>query len=476
MSRSVAKAFAAIVGLATLAVLIRLPLFGVPLDPDEGGYAYVAHRWAQGANPYRDPWVDRPQGLLIVFRAVTDVSYSVTAIRVAALVTGVILTLAVAACAAAIGGQRAAVIAGVMAAVVGAGSFVEGYELNGELIGSAIGTCGVALALWWAEGLLAPWALVAAGACGGFAPLVKQPLVEALVATVCVVLATKQWRQVRFVVAGAVLPLAAAAASGVQLGWHGWWFAVWRFQWALSSNLGVVDHLRDVWRGLHLVAFDLVGLAVAAAIALVATVKAPGRWPLAVWLLVALAGAASGPFQHQHYWIPVVAPMAVIAGTATASIDGHRARVLEGSLLVLAVALPVARVVRLSVDSPSQRAARVVPSDNEQRVAESDIARWVRQHVPKADSSYAFVAAADFYLRTQRQTSFPYLWYEQVTNVPGASARLRLWLAGPDAPDWLIEYQSAQPLDGSGRLATILLRRYHVVAEVDGYPILRRNS
>ena len=39
------------VGVAVLTLLVRLPLVGLPLDPDEGGYAYIARRWAAG-----EPW------------------------------------------------------------------------------------------------------------------------------------------------------------------------------------------------------------------------------------------------------------------------------------------------------------------------------------------------------------------------------------------------------------------------------------
>lgn len=53
--RSLRPALLAIGAAAILAVLIRLPLFRLPLDPDEGGYAYLASRWAAGARLYSLP-------------------------------------------------------------------------------------------------------------------------------------------------------------------------------------------------------------------------------------------------------------------------------------------------------------------------------------------------------------------------------------------------------------------------------------
>ncbi len=84
------------VGVAVLTLLVRLPLVGLPLDPDEGGYGYIARRWAAGERLYSpQAWVDRPQGLLVLFRAVTSVSYSAAAIRVAAVLVAVVLALGV---------------------------------------------------------------------------------------------------------------------------------------------------------------------------------------------------------------------------------------------------------------------------------------------------------------------------------------------------------------------------------------------
>ena len=49
---------------------MRLPFFDAPLTADEGGYAEAARLWGRGATLYRDIWVDRPQGLILVFRGV----------------------------------------------------------------------------------------------------------------------------------------------------------------------------------------------------------------------------------------------------------------------------------------------------------------------------------------------------------------------------------------------------------------------
>lgn len=466
-----------VAALSVLAMLVRRPLFGVPLDPDEGGYAYVAHRWAQGAGLYGNLWIDRPQGLMIVFRAVTDVSYTAAALRTVAVLAGVVLTLGVAAAGWAVGGRRAAIIGGTIAAVVGAGSFIEGYELGGELLGSAIGTCGVALALWWSRERLGRRWLFVAGVVCGLAPLMKQSMLDAAVALICIVIATGRYRELVVAVAGLLIAPLIAVIWGWRTGGQEWWFAVVRFQLARSSAGGMHAHLARIMHSLQGVSVDLAGLSCAAALALAFTLRSSGRWPLVAWLGAAIVCAAAGSAERPHYWVQLVAPLAVLAGAASTGVSRHGYKVLlEVTVLVLALALPLARLAQLSVASPTQRASRVVPRTNPQRLAQAAVARWIDTNTAPTDTVYAFVAEADLYLRTGRSTSFPYLWLAPVKYVPGARLRLQHWLSSGDAPDWVVVYQPPEAVDGTGPLAGILATHYRLAATVDGYQVLHRRS
>ena len=58
----------ALAAAALASFVLHLPFLTTPLSVDEGGYGYVAHWWARGADLYGDVWVDRPQGLLLLYR------------------------------------------------------------------------------------------------------------------------------------------------------------------------------------------------------------------------------------------------------------------------------------------------------------------------------------------------------------------------------------------------------------------------
>jgi hypothetical protein len=466
------------VGLAAaVCVLVRLPLMNLPLDPDEGGYALVAHRWAQGAALYSPgAWVDRPPGLMLVFRWVGDMAYSQTGLRAAAAVAAVVLTVAAASAAWALSGRRAGVVAGLLTAVVSAGAWVQGYQLNGELLAAAVGACGVAVTLWWRPGSLAvPW-LVLGGALAGAAPLMKQSGWDGLMVVLAVAAASSgRTRALPAALLGALVPLGATAAWAAVAGWDRWWYALARFQAEVSAGQPADRRFPSLWHGLVHVTPDLGLLLIAAALAAVLTWPDRRRaWPALLWPLAAAVPAATGPFGHPHYWVQVVAPAAVLAAQLVPAVRRVSAplRWVARGALAAALLAPLVGQAYLLAHSPGQRVTLL--SSDHRLAANPSVAAWLRAHSRPSDQVYALAASADLYLLADRGTTFPYLWYEPVQRVPGAPALLRSWLTSGDGPRFVVVYQRPQDVDPSGALSEVLARRYREVAKVDGYEVLER--
>ena len=111
----------AVAAAMALAVLVRAPFFGMPLTADEGGYAEVARLWSRGAGLYQGAWVDRPQGLLLVFRAMLHVDGgSAEALRALAAVAAALVVALTMVVTARLAGRIPATIAGLAMATVGA--------------------------------------------------------------------------------------------------------------------------------------------------------------------------------------------------------------------------------------------------------------------------------------------------------------------------------------------------------------------
>ena len=48
--------------------LLRIPYVSVPLERDEGEYAYIAQRSTHGEVPYRDAFDQKPPGVFLAYR------------------------------------------------------------------------------------------------------------------------------------------------------------------------------------------------------------------------------------------------------------------------------------------------------------------------------------------------------------------------------------------------------------------------
>ncbi len=134
--------------LVALAVGLRAAWFDAPLTADEGGYAEIARLWAQGGHLYGSLWVDRPQGLIIVFRALiaagitSTVGFRLVAAGLAAIV--VVLAFAVGT---KLRDRRTGALAAALVATAGASPFIESFTLSGELLASVLSTAAVLMFL-----------------------------------------------------------------------------------------------------------------------------------------------------------------------------------------------------------------------------------------------------------------------------------------------------------------------------------------
>jgi 4-amino-4-deoxy-L-arabinose transferase-like glycosyltransferase len=50
-----------------LALLLRIPIASIPLERDEGEYAYMAERWLQGEVPYKETFDQKPPGIVALY-------------------------------------------------------------------------------------------------------------------------------------------------------------------------------------------------------------------------------------------------------------------------------------------------------------------------------------------------------------------------------------------------------------------------
>lgn len=441
--------------LGVVAVLVRLPFLGT-IGPDEGGYAYVAREWARGEELYRGAWVDRPQGLLLVYRLLLSIGHTAVAVRLGAVIAGVVITLLLLVIGRRLESPPAGLIAAVVYAVVGVGPHFEGYTFNAELAAAAPATAAVAAAAMATSSRRPRAWLTLAGVLGGCAILMKQSGFDGLAVACVAALAAPSSRRERLrglavVLAGAAAPLLASAAAGWLGGWHAYWTAMAGYRLRHLSAAVRIDHLVQSLPG---AARDLAPLVLAAALAFR---RRPPTLAVA-WLVAAFVGFNLGGSYWPHYYAQLVPPLALLGGIGIARLEWRPAWVVAATAVAAPVLLFVVQLERASDRRSDTMVKYAIAYENDRRLAQ-----YVRAHTAVSDSVYAFVSRADFYFLADRKAASPYLWAKPLKGIPGAIGSLERTLAGPRRPKLVVVFQcpSSRPL--ARGLEPMLRRHYHLV-------------
>jgi 4-amino-4-deoxy-L-arabinose transferase-like glycosyltransferase len=469
----------ALAAAALASFVLHLPFLTTPLSVDEGGYGYVAQWWSRGADLYGDVWVDRPQGLLLLYRAALALpgSHNVD-IRIMAALWSSAIAIVLGLLVTDLAGRRAGAAAALLSGLLSTAPVIEGFTANGELMATLPAVTALALtARWQVRGGLR--LMFAAGLFAGAAVLVKQSGYDGgLAAGIWLVLAAwRGWRPRRealralgALALGVALIVGAAALHGAVTGFHDWWFAVADYRLSVESvATGSVSERFSLFRDSLRTAGPVVGVLVALAV--------PGVWLalrrretslLAIWLALSLTGFALGGLFHGHYYVGPLTPLCALAALTLAAVPPRLALVLGVAVLILPAykAWP-------SYTADGTRERSLASSSDSRIVTDGAVGRYLHAHTGPGDRVYALYADAGLYLASGRRSPYPYLWFLGVAHIPGALQRLRDTLAGPGAPRYIAVYQQPGTIDKQGEIGRILKRRYRQVATIQGVPIWR---
>lgn len=462
---------AALVGCAALAVLCRVPFLSVPLTQDEGGYAYVARQWASGARLYDAAWVDRPQGLALLFRLIVSVAPSTMEMRLFGALYAAACTLVLAYVIWKLYGVAAALCGALLYALFSSGPGIEGFTVNGELLATLPTVAAVAALVKARSGRRAALWLFLAGCCAGGALLVKQSAIDAAVVVVLwsPVGASgwrERWRRAALAVAGIGTMLLLSALHGALTGWQSYLNAVLldnlRYRGAEASSDTASLALTGVQWFWTADAF----LIVAAALGLLAVARVRGavpRLPLP-WLAAAALGVTLGGLYNRHYFIQLLPPLCLLAGAGLAGTVRLMRRVPLAALALLAPLAALGLTWQANaayyLDDGRAQVLQHIYTWPEYR-DQDDLVAFIQARVPPGKPIYVAYAAPELHYLTSRPSVTRYLWRRPLGELPGAyAAVLQAVDRDNDGPVCVIAAQAVSRPPGDIRMRFAIRRHY----------------
>jgi len=466
-----------VLGAVAVSVVVRARFLFTPLLADEGGTLSVARDWSSGATLYRNVWIDRPQGLIVLFRAWDALpGTGPSSIRMLAIIFGAAGIFAVASVGRSLFNPRVGALAAWFAAALTASPMIEGFASNGELLSGAFGVCGLAItAAVMTERCAQTWLLLA-GVLLGAALAVKQSAFDVLLAIAAwLVLAwLLRWRQRRRValdtalLAGGITAVVGGCAwHGSTLGWNDYWYAVAGFRLEARSALSNPE--------LDKLAISLLFIIPVLVPAFVLLVRANGivgirslsRRPHAaltlLWTLAAAFSFATGGSFHRHYFIILALPLSLLAALAAERL-GQSGR--RHAVVALAIAFAAA--------TPFIANPRLILGDVTDTNVE--LAAWISQQEAQRGPLvvYAYCADAALYPQIDQTPPYRYLWEDHVRFADGAQEGLLRLLTGPQAPDYVLRVQPLEKCDESHTLAAAIEVGYISEGKIGPVEVMRR--
>ena len=466
-----------VIGAALVSIALRARFITTPLSADEGGYLAVARAWASGKSLYTEAWVDRPQGLVVLFRIWDDLTGgSAEMIRVMAIVFGCVAVAAVAYAVFAIAGPRAGAIAAFLVAVASANARIEGFIANGELLAGAIAALGVAAACGYMfRGHRLRWLFVS-GVLAGCAMSLKQSGFDGFAAVmICLIVGglTRErrcrdvLRECAVCIAGWATVTAVLLLHGILLGFSAWWYALVGYR---VSGLNATDadwHRFGITS--RLAAPTILPLAALAVIGLIAWLPFQPRITrrtvlIPAWMCFAAAAFLAGGLFHRHYWVTLTFPFAAAGAVAIGRIKGHVAI----AIAVASLALVPSLISTERVIVQNRAAIAITAHDDPRLTIDERVARWYEDNRAPGSTLYALCASAAMYAVANAIPPYPYLWLDGVQHGKGAQAQLVQLFAGDNPPTFVARYQALPVCDPSGEVGVLLNDRYTQVEDIDG--------
>ncbi len=429
----------ALLAVAALAfVLLRLPYATLPLERDEGEYAYVAQRMLAGDVPYRDAFDQKPPGIFAVYALALGLfGESEGAIRGSLYAWTAATAVALHFAARALAGPLAAAFAVLVFAVSSTDPRMMANVANTEhfvllpmvlSLGCLLRALRDGRTRWW----------LACGALAGTACCFKQvAAVHAAYLGVAAVLVlarrprggTLAVRALAGMGAGALavlLPVALVFAARGAL--EPFLDAVIRHNIVYAGEVS----WEQGWFQLRVAAGRLApGLGVLALLAAAgAALPGRGRALLAGFAVASLAAVSIGLYFRPHYFVLALPALAVLSGVALAAaarpLLRRRAPLAAAGVaaLCLLVLAPPVLANRTFLTAPSQDAlAREIWGDNPFPEARR-IGRYIGRTSAPEDTVYVVGSEPEIFFYAGRESATRYIYFYPLLS-PFADARPR---------------------------------------------------
>jgi 4-amino-4-deoxy-L-arabinose transferase-like glycosyltransferase len=427
--------FFAFIGVCVFACLLRWPIAPVPLERDEGEYAYIAQRWWLGEVPYRDSFDQKPPGVFVAYAVIERaIGTSPAAIHWGTQ----FYTLGTLALILVVGrqlfGPTEGLLAALFAAFMTADLCVLGQSANTEVFMILPLTAAFFATLRAFESWSTGWALVA-GVCGSLALLCKQVALPNVALSGALLLATgaARWRLVLAFAVGGLLGLTPTIAYfAAERALPQFWDCVVAHNLTYAQRVAWSEYPCWFWLSFRGVLGQwwpilLLGTLGSSVAGLTEAGYRNPRGIVVIWLLASAVGISIGGYFRGHYYVQAIPPLAILAGRGAMLVAQRQLRPKRFAFGLTIAAIAWGIVVApwyYLYGTPEHKIGWIYAGCP---FAESvPVAAYLREHSRPEETTFVFGSEPQILYYAQRPSASRYIFsYPLMTPFPDTRERQR---------------------------------------------------
>ena len=455
-----------------LCAAIRWRLRDMPLERDEGEYAYAGQLILQGIPPYQIAYNMKLPGTYAAYAVIMAIfGQTAAGIRLGLLIANALTILLVYALGKRLFGRLAGVVAGASYGLLSVGPWVNGFAGHASHFVVLAAMAGLLLLLK-AIDEQRDWKIFSAGFLLGSAFMMKQPGAAYGLFGALYLLKVGGWskeklsisvRRLLWLAAGAVLPFAVTCLGLWRAGvFAKFWFWTFSYAYQYGTNVGAAQGWRFFVENFSKTSLSAIALWLLGAVGLTSFLwsrraRAHADFLLGLLLFAGLAVSA-GLYFRGHYFIMLLPSVSLLAGLAVSSAADLADRgqqsimhYIPAAVFVLAFALSVFQQTYFFFQADPISASRYVyPKDPFPEAVE--VGRYIQQHSSQSAGVAVLGSEPQILFYSRRRSATGYLYgYSLTEDQKYASTMLReaiseIEAAHPEylvfAEDWVIRPES----------------------------------
>ena len=320
--------------------LIRVRLLDMPLERDEGEYAYAGQLLLDGIPPYQLAYNMKLPGTYAAYAAIFTVfGQSTRAIHLGLLVVNIVTIVLVAMLGRRLYGAAGGLAAGACYALLSTSNSVLGFATHATHF-VMLAAVGGALILFEPE-CKSQWSLFGGGVLMGTAMLMKQPG-AAFIAFGALYLAWKRARGLPAYLAGAALPLGLTCLLIWRAGvFDRFWFWTVSYGAQYATITSPANGLLRLLRILPHVIGPSVWLWILAAVGVYRLTQTQRLFFPITFLGFSCVAVSAGLYFRNHYFVMLLPAIALLAGASVVGTAGNRLHPTASAIFVTGIGISI---------------------------------------------------------------------------------------------------------------------------------------